>query len=30
VRLPAGADQTATGDFHVEPAPELVGVGAEH
>ena len=30
VRLPAGNDQTSTGDFETEPAPELVGVGSEH
>ncbi len=30
VRLPAGNDQTAAGDFETEPAPDLVGVGAEH
>ncbi len=30
VHVPAGQDATATGDYETEPAPELVGAGAEH
>jgi SSS family solute:Na+ symporter len=30
VRVPAGTDATTAVDYETEPAPELVGVGAEH
>jgi SSS family solute:Na+ symporter len=30
IKLPTGKDETAEGDFETEPAPEMVGIGAEH
>ena len=30
IKIPAGKDTVAASDFLMEPAPELVGVGAEH